>query len=235
MAKHADPSNGRVNGSSVAEEDLSTEQKPPAEEDLSTEQKPPAEEDLSTEEQPGQQGEHATHEENDESTKTRGLKRLSSVELAIIFGVVVVVALGCVGGWWGYRTYEIRQAQAERNELVAVARQGALNLTTIDYTRVDADVRRILDSSTGNFHDDFQQRSQPFIDVVKKAQSKSEGTITEAGIESQDGDLAQVLVAVTVKTSIPNAPDQDPRRWRMRIGVQKLGDVVKVANVQFVP
>jgi Mce-associated membrane protein len=43
------------------------------------------------------------------------------------------------------------------------------------------------------------------------------------------------LVAVTVKTSNAGAPDQQPRSWRMRISVQKVGDEAKVSNVEFVP
>ena len=37
------------------------------------------------------------------------------------------------------------------------------------------------------FYDDFHKRAQPFVDVVKQAQSKSVGTVTEAGVESEDG------------------------------------------------
>jgi Mce-associated membrane protein len=116
-----------------------------------------------------------------------------------------------------------------------VGRQGALNLTTIDWQHAEGDVQRILDSATGTFYDDFQKRSQPFVEVVKQAQSKSVGSIAEAGVESISGDSAQVLVAVTVKTSNAGAPDQAPRAWRMRISVQKVGDEAKVSNVEFVP
>ena len=114
-------------------------------------------------------------------------------------------------------------------------RQAAVNLTTINYTEVDADIQRILNSATGAFHDDFQKRSQPFVDVVKQVQSKSEGTVAEAGLVSETGDEAQVLVAVAVKTSIAAAPEQEPRRWRLRITVQKTADGAKVSNVEFVP
>src|SRR4029450_11877223 len=93
----------------------------------------------------------------------------------------------------------------------------------------------ILDSATGTFYDEFQKRAQPFVEVVKQAQSKSEGTIAEAGLESESDNGAQVLVAVTVKTSNAGAPDQAPRAWRMRISVQKVGDDAKVSNVDFVP
>ena len=111
----------------------------------------------------------------------------------------------------------------------------ALNLTTIDHHQVDGDVQRILDSATGTFYDDFQKRAQPFIDVVKQAQSKSVGTISEAGLESESDDEAQVLVAVTVKTSNAGAPEQEPRAWRMRLSVQKVGEEAKISNVDFVP
>ena len=162
---------------------------------------------------------------------------MSHVRLATIAGLVLVLALGGLSGWLGFRAYESRKAEEQHNLFLQVGRQGALNLTTIDHQHADADVQRILDSATDTFYDDFQRRAQPFIDVVKQAQSKSVGTISEAGVESESesGDEAQVLVAVTVKTSNVGAPEQEPRAWRMRISVQKVGDEAKVANVEFVP
>ncbi len=71
--------------------------------------------------------------------------------------------------------------------------------------------------------------------MVKQAQSKSTGEVTAAGVESETGDSAQVLVAVTVKTSNAGAPEQEPRAWRMRISVKKVDNDAKVSNVEFVP
>jgi len=114
-------------------------------------------------------------------------------------------------------------------------RQAAINLTTINYTQADTDVARILDAATGTFHDDFEKRSQPFIDVVKKAQSVTEGTVTAAGVESVEGNQATVIVAVSVKTTNAGVADQQLRGWRMRLSVEKIGDTAKVSDVQFVP
>ncbi|MGA8546955.1 MAG: mammalian cell entry protein [Mycobacterium sp.] len=170
------------------------------------------------------------------SAKTPARWRFSDTRALIAAGLVVIAALAGVGGWLGYRVYQDREAQAQRNLYVQVARQTAVNLTTIDYTEVDADIKRILESATGNFFDDFQKRSQPFVDVVKKLQSKSEGTVSEAALLSETKDQAQVLVAVSVKTTVAAAPpEQEPRRWRMRIHVQQTGDGAKVSNVDFVP
>jgi Mce-associated membrane protein len=161
-------------------------------------------------------------------------KPMSRVRLATVLGVVVVVALTALAGWLGFRDYQAHQVQAQRALLVQVGRQGALNLTTIDWQHADTDIQRILDSATGTFYDDFSKRSKPFVDVVKKAQSKSAGTVVEAGLESQSGDDGQVLVAVSVKTSNAGAAEEEPRHWRMRISVKKVGDEAKVSNVEFV-
>jgi Mce-associated membrane protein len=143
--------------------------------------------------------------------------------------------LAALVGWLGFRAYQSHSADQQRSLFLQVGRQGAINLTTIDWQHADTDVQRILKSATGTFFDDFSKRSQPFIDVVKQAQSTSVGTVTEAGLESATANDAQVLLAVSVKTSIPNAPEQNPRAWRMRVSVQKVAADAKVANVEFVP
>jgi Mce-associated membrane protein len=159
----------------------------------------------------------------------------SHVRLATMVGLAIVLALAATVGWLGFRAYQSHQAQEQRQLFIQVGRQCALNLTTIDWQHADADVQRVLDSATGQFYDQFSKRKQPFIEVLKKAQSKSVGTITEAGLESDSGDKAQVLVASSIKTSNLGADDQPPREWRMRISVEKSGDEVKISNVAFVP
>jgi Mce-associated membrane protein len=161
-------------------------------------------------------------------------QRLPRVSPVVAAGLALVVAGGALAGWLGFRAHQAEQGQALRNLYVQTARQAALNLTTISYTEADTDIRRILDSSTGAFRDDFQRRSEPFVAVVKQARSKSEGTVTEAGLESVNGDGAQVLLAVSVRTSLAEAPAGPPRNWRMRISVAKDGASARISNVQFV-
>lgn len=154
---------------------------------------------------------------------------------AMAVGSLIVVGLGFLLGWLGFRVYQSHEADVQRELFVQVAQQGALNLTTVDWEHVDRDVQRILDSATGSFHDDFSKRSQPFIDVVKQAHSKSVGRIVEAGLESESGNEAQVLVVARVEVSNAGAAEQEPRAWRMRISVQKVDGEAKVSNVAFVP
>lgn len=172
--------------------------------------------------------------EAEKSAETSAESPRSSVRTAIAVGAAVVLALTglCVG--LASQVYREHKTAETRTMLVQAARQAAVNLTTVDYTRAEADVQRILDSATGAFLDDFRARSAPFIDVVRKAESKSEGTVTEAGLESVDGDEGRVLVAVTVRTSTQGKQDAQPRYWRMRLTVDRKGDVAKVSRVDFV-
>jgi Mce-associated membrane protein len=189
-----------------------------------------------TDQVPGDDATEAADEASEEEAAP-AKPPMSHVRLAMIAGLVLVVALAGLTGWLGFRAYQSHQSDEQQKLFLSVGRQGALNLTTIDWQHADADVQRILDSATGTFYDDFQKRAQPFVEVVKQAQSKSVGTVAEAGLEPQSitANGAQVLVAVTVKTSNAGAPEQGPRAWRMRITVQKVGDEAKVANVEFVP
>lgn len=177
-------------------------------------------------------GDELDEDSGDESAPAK--PAMSHIRLATILGLVAVVALAGLCGWLGFRAYQSHKSAEERSLFLQVGRQAALNLTTIDFEHADEDVQRVLDSSTGTFYDDFNARAQPFKEVVKQAKSKSVGTIAEAGIESETADGAEVLVAVTVRTSNAGAAEQEPRAWRMRITVQKVGDDAKVANVRFV-
>jgi len=189
--------------------------------------------------EPAENADEATEEtvggESDQTLAEPMKPQMSPLRMATIAGLVLVLALGGLTGWLGFNGYKSYKADEQRKLFLQVGRQGALNLTTIDWQHADADVQRVLDSSTGTFYDEFQGRAAPFVEVVKQAQSKSVGTISEAGLESESDDAATVLVAVTVNTANAGAPDQQPRSWRMRISVEKVGDDAKVSNVEFVP
>ncbi|GLP74092.1 hypothetical protein TUM20983_12020 [Mycobacterium antarcticum] len=173
--------------------------------------------------------------ESDEGDEPAPPRAISHVRLGLIAGLVAVLALGGLTGWLGYRANESRHLEQQRLTFLEVGRQGAINLTTLDYENIDGDVQRILDSATGTFYDDFQKRAPAFADVVRQVRSKSVGEVTEAAIELGDtGTQAEVLVAVTVKSEIAGQPEQQPRAWRMRILVQKVQDDTKVSNVEFV-
>ncbi|OBB17683.1 hypothetical protein A5761_10040 [Mycolicibacterium setense] len=152
-------------------------------------------------------------------------------------GAAILLALGGQTAWLGFQATNVGQTARSNEEFVQVARQGALDLTNISSDSITQDVQRILDSSTGALLTDFQERSQSFAGFIQQAQSHSEATIREAGLESRSGDEAKVLVVLTVDASALGGANDNPQRTlRMRVTVQKVsGNQMKLANVEIVP
>jgi len=160
--------------------------------------------------------------------------RTTGQSCAVVVCLATAVALGALCGGYGFTVYRADRDQQRATEYVEAARRAAQNLTTIGHTTAESDVRRILDSSTAPFLDDFQSRSQQFTDLVKRAKTDSRGTVTAAGLETVARDTATVLVAVTVTMSGPGMPEETSRLWRMRIQVQETKSGARAADVDFV-
>jgi Mce-associated membrane protein len=168
--------------------------------------------------------------QNSDPTETRR----TPVRLALVVGTGFVTVLAALAAWNGHQAFLTHQAEQRRAQVLSVAEQAALNLTTIRWQQVDSDIQRILDGAAGGFHDDFAQRAPQFVEVVEQAKSTTSGAITAAGVESQTSDEASVLVTVNVKTSDAAVPDPSTRLWRMRLLVHSSGDDMKVSKVEFV-
>jgi Mce-associated membrane protein len=156
------------------------------------------------------------------------------VRLAVAVGALVVAAVAGLAGWTSYGAWKCYHANQQRELFLRVARQSAHDMTTISHTEVDSDVQRILDLSIGQFHDEFAQRRQPFVEHIKQEQSTSQGTVAEAGLESVEGDSARALVTVSVKLTKADSGEQKLDGFRLRIDLQRVGAAAKVSGVEYV-
>ncbi len=153
---------------------------------------------------------------------------------ALIAGLIGVLASAGLVGWLGFRADQAHDADVQRDVFVQAARRTAVALTTIDYQNARADVQRVLDSATGDFYQRFSQRSQMLIDTVTRERSQSVSAVTEAGVESQSDDAAQVLVAVSVASTHLGGLDMRPHELRLRLTLQRVGNEAKVSDVGYV-
>lgn len=151
-----------------------------------------------------------------------------------VFGLAVIALLGGLTAWLGFRTSADDEAQRQRAHFLEAGRASAIMLTTVKHNEVESNVKQIVNSSTGVFLEDFQRRSPSFVEIVRRTQADTDGTIAEAGLESSNGDRAEVLVAVSVKTSLAGV-DSPARLWRMRVEIQRVGRDMKLSNVEFIP
>ncbi|MFZ0719153.1 hypothetical protein [Mycobacterium sp.] len=151
-----------------------------------------------------------------------------------IAAVVAICALLGVSGWMAWHHHNVVQERQRAAAYIAAARQGVVNLTSLDFNKAKEDVQRVLDSATGAFKDDFQRRAEDFESVVKDSKAVTEGSVAAAAVESMDNDSAVVLVLANERvTNIAGAKDQ-PRTFRFRVSVVHDGDQLKLSKVEFV-
>lgn len=166
-----------------------------------------------------------------------GRRRLRAPNLAqglTIAAAVAICALLGVSGWMAWHHHSVVQERQRAGAYVAAARQGVINLTSLDFNKAKEDVQRVLDSATGAFKDDFQRRAEDFESVVKDSKAVTEGSVAATAVESMDNDSAVVLVLANERvTNIAGAKDQ-PRTFRFRVSVVHDGDQLKLSKVEFV-
>ena len=151
--------------------------------------------------------------------------------------VAIILILGFTGasGYMVWKSQEATRQQQRTAAIVAGARQGIVNLTSLDFNRAKEDVQRVIDSSTGEFRDQFQQRAADFTRVVQESKAITEGTVNGAAVEYMDEHSARVLVCATSRvTNKPDAKDE-PRTWRLKVTVADDGGQYKMSKVEFVP
>lgn len=125
--------------------------------------------------------------------------------------------------------------QARERGYVDAAREGITALLSMDHSRARADVQRVLDLSTGAFHDDFQRSADDFVKTAEQSKAVTTGTVNAAALDSVQGDRATVLVAATSTVTNANGANQDPRPFRISVTVTRDGDTCKMSDVEFVP
>lgn len=162
-------------------------------------------------------------------------RRRAGVPLTLsVVAVVGIVGLLGASGWMAWQHHDVVQEQQRAAAYVATARQGVVNLTSLDYNKAKEGVQRVLDIATGEFKDDFQRRAEDFESVVKDSKAVTEGAVAATAIESMNKDSAVVLVLANERvTNIAGAKDQ-PRTFRFRVSVVHDGDDLKLSKVEFV-
>jgi Mce-associated membrane protein len=172
-----------------------------------------------------------------ESKSARSWRRVLP-PLSVTWKAAVIILICAFVGASGYMVWQ-RHDTTERNQrtanFIAGARQGVVNMLSLDFKRAKEDVQRVIDSSTGQFRDDFQQRAKDFTTVVEQSKVVTEGTVNAAGVQSIDGNSALVVVAATSRITNAAGAKDEPRRWRLKVSVTDDGGQYKMSKLEFVP
>jgi Mce-associated membrane protein len=161
--------------------------------------------------------------------RVSGLSRLLTAAATVaICGLLLASGLML---WHHHTVLTERQRSAA---YTAAAKQGVINLTSLDFNKAKEDVQRVLDSATGEFRDDFQRRADDFTSVVKDSKAVTEGSVVATAVESMGKDSAVVLVLANERVTNSAGAKDDPRAFRFRVSVIRDGDQLKISKVEFV-
>jgi Mce-associated membrane protein len=173
-----------------------------------------------------------------ESVPARSRRRVRLPSWSVAWKAAVIVLICAFVAASGYMLWQRHQTD-ERNQrvanFIAGARQGVVNMTSLDFNRAKEDVQRVIDSSTGQFRDDFQQRAKDFTTVVEQSKVVTQGTVNAAAVQSIDGNSAMVLVAATSHITNAAGAKEEPRNWRLKVTVTDDGGQYKMSKMEFVP
>lgn len=164
-------------------------------------------------------------------------RRLPS--LKAVAATVAVLLIAALSGLTGYLVWQHRKVESERHhtaEYSAAARQGVVNLMSMDYTKAKESVQRIIDDSTGKFKSNMEDSADDLVKALQDSKMSTKVTVNDAAVESMDAQTAVVLVAATSHREGPDAPkeDQQPRVWRVVITLDHDNGQIKVSDVEFV-
>jgi serine/threonine-protein kinase len=121
--------------------------------------------------------------------------------------------------------------KSEWQPFIDSAEQFSRDMYTSAPESFDSDFQRVLDETTGDLHNLLVSHSDGFRELV--GSSKSTATVNGSGLESEDGNSASVLVAlsVTKAATVGDPPAATP--MRLRVTVVKTDGTYKVSNIKF--
>ncbi|MER7521280.1 hypothetical protein [Streptomyces sp. NPDC126499] len=161
---------------------------------------------------------------------TRLLRRRGTVTVL----AVLAAALTAASGWLGLRLYERQEEDRRHQDILAAARQSALNFTSLDYRHYERDSANVLNGATGDFKKQFAAQTRQLTKIVTDNKSVSEGQILDAGIARSDERSARVLVVADSKVINVAAPGGTSRNYRLQLDLVLEDGHWLTSDVEFV-
>lgn len=155
--------------------------------------------------------------------------------LAKAAAVVIICGFAALSGIMVWQHHQTTQRHERAEAFADGAKKGIVNMISLDFRKAKEDVQRVIDSSTGEFKDEFQQRAADFTKVVEQSKVVTEGTVTATAVESMDGNTALVLVSATSRVTNGGNGKEEPREWRLKVTVTEEDGQYKMSKVEFVP
>lgn len=149
--------------------------------------------------------------------------------------LVVIVVAATLGTVTGLRARAASASEADRDQVVAVARQVVDDFISINGQNVQEHVDRMSAVATDPFRTELGKFSAVFGAILTQGQVQATGGIDAVGIERIDGSSATVLVSASTTVRNTEVPDGAPRDFRLVLGLRQEDGAWRVASVEVAP
>jgi Mce-associated membrane protein len=146
----------------------------------------------------------------------------------------LLLALTAFTAYLALGILEDRAQEDRREDALRYAKQMALNLTSISVQDLDNDITQVLEGATGEFGEDFANRSDNLREVLSTNQVSSEGKVLEAALVRADEETATALVVVDATVRNAANPDGGVNTYRMKLELERQGDRWLTSLLEFV-
>ncbi|MGW4566134.1 hypothetical protein ACWEN3_28220 [Streptomyces sp. NPDC004561] len=153
----------------------------------------------------------------------------------LLAGLIAVTAVTtALSVWLGAGLSDQHAMEQRRQDILAAARQSALNFTSLDYRHYGRDSQNVLNGATGDFKKQFAAQTAQLTKLVAQNKSVSEGQVLEAGIVRSDAHSARVLVVADSKVTNAAAPEGQARTYRLQLDLARVDGRWLTSDVAFV-
>ncbi|WP_433265858.1 hypothetical protein ACQPZF_39170 [Actinosynnema sp. CS-041913] len=123
-----------------------------------------------------------------------------------ITAVLVVLAAGYAiwagVSWLNSTTNDSVEFSREREEVLRVGRVGLANFTTLDYKKVDEDLNRWLDSSTGDLRTEIESSRDGRKKQIEDAKTVTVSRVLDAAVTDLDARAGKAHLIAVVETTV---------------------------------
>jgi Mce-associated membrane protein len=150
----------------------------------------------------------------------------------LLAGALVLAAAGV--GVLGYNLHQENLQQQRDQDILAAARQEALNFVSIDYRNFDQDSKNVLAGATGDFKQQFSDQAQTLKSLVTTNKAVSSGQVLQAGVVTANATNARVLVVADGTVANTAAPSGQVRNYRLQMDLVDEGGTWLTSDIEFV-
>ena len=150
-------------------------------------------------------------------TAARGVPKSAVVALAVVAAAATAAtAAGAV------KLSNHDQKKGLRTEVLATARQIAVDFAVYDYRHIDADFTRVANESTGKFKSQFVTQSAGVRELIIKAKAVSKADIAAEGLVDASTNHASVVIALDRTVTNTSAPKGQRDSFGLQIDLQRV-------------